>query len=441
MQEQSSRPPVTTRRITTAVSIGTVIEWYDFFLYGTAAALIFPKLFFPAGDPATSTLLSFATFATGFAARPLGGFLFGHLGDRFGRKTVLISTLVLMAVATVGVGLLPTYSQIGVAAPILLVVLRVLQGLGTGGEWGGAALMTKENGSRRPGFFGAFLSSAVFAGLILGSLVYTGLSAVLTDDALLSWGWRVPFLISIVLIGVALWIRRGLSETTEFSQLTEREGREKAPIVEALRRPRNVIAIFLMRVGQNATFNIVSVFVLTYATTTLGLSRSSVLAATVVGAAVACVLAPLYGHLGDRFGFRRVMITALIVQAVFAFPFFLLVNSRSMALVVIAVTVGIAGGSAASDAIQPAYFTAMFGTKSRMSAVSIGREGGTAIGGGLAPLIAAALLGWAGGAPWGIAGWMVFTSLVGLVGVFMARPPAAGSESVVRPDDTAEVAR
>ncbi|GAY08117.1 MFS transporter [Pseudonocardia sp. N23] len=216
-----------------------------------------------------------------------------------------------------------------------------------------------------------------------------------------------------MLIGVALWIGRGLTETAEFEQVTKREGREKAPVVEALRRPRNVIAIFLMRVGQNATFNIVSVFVLTYATTTLGMSRSSVLAATVVGAAVACVLAPLYGHLGDRFGFRRVMITALIVQAVFAFPFFLLVNSRSMTLVVIAVTVGIAGGSAASDAIQPACFTAMFGTKSRMSAVWIGREGGTAIGGGLAPLIAAALLGWAGGAPWGIAGWMVFTSLVG----------------------------
>ncbi|GAY08118.1 MFS transporter [Pseudonocardia sp. N23] len=157
----SSPPTVTTRKVTAAVTVGTVIEWYDFFLYGTAAALIFPKLFFPAGDPATSALLSFATFATGFAARPLGGFLFGHLGDRFGRKTVLIATLVLMAVATVGVGLLPTYSQIGVAAPILLVILRVVQGLGTGGEWGGAALMTKENGSRRPGFFGSFLSSAV----------------------------------------------------------------------------------------------------------------------------------------------------------------------------------------------------------------------------------------------------------------------------------------
>ncbi|WP_433286117.1 MFS transporter [Pseudonocardia sp. CA-142604] len=415
-----------TGRVTTAVSIGTVIEWYDFFLYGTAAALVFPQLFFPAADSVVGSLLSFATFATGFAARPLGGVLFGHLGDRVGRKKVLVVTLIMMGIATVGVGVLPTYGQIGIAAPVLLVVLRIVQGLGTGGEWGGAALMTKENGSSRPGFWGAFLSSAVFAGLILGSLAYTALSSVLTDDQLFGWGWRIPFLVSILLVGVGLWIRRELPETAEFEQVTRVEGQEKAPVVEALRRPRNVIAIFLMRVGQNTTFYIVSVFVLSYATATLGMTRSSILMATVVGALVACVLCPLYGHLGDRFGFHRVMIVALLVQAAFVFPFFLLVDSRDVTLVVVAVTIGIAGGAAASDAIQPAYFTSMFGTKIRFSAVSIGREGGTVVGGGLAPLIAAGLLAWQGGEPWAVAGWMLVTSLLGIGGVLLARPHAAG---------------
>jgi MFS transporter, MHS family, shikimate and dehydroshikimate transport protein len=415
-----------TGRVTAAVSIGTVIEWYDFFLYGTAAALVFPQLFFPAADSVVGSLLSFATFATGFAARPLGGVLFGHLGDRVGRKTVLVVTLIMMGIATVGVGVLPTYGQIGIAAPVLLVVLRIIQGLGTGGEWGGAALMTKENGSSRPGFWGAFLSSAVFAGLILGSLAYTALSSVLTDDQLFGWGWRIPFLVSILLVGVGLWIRRELPETAEFEQVTRVEGQEKAPVVEALRRPRNVIAIFLMRVGQNTTFYIVSVFVLSYATATLGMTRSSILMATVVGALVACVLCPLYGHLGDRFGFHRVMIVALLVQAAFVFPFFLLLDSRDVTLAVIAVTIGIAGGAAASDAIQPAYFTSMFGTKIRFSAVSIGREGGTVVGGGLAPLIAAGLLAWQGGEPWAVAGWMVVTSLLGIGGVLLARPLATG---------------
>ncbi|MGH3589335.1 MAG: MFS transporter, partial [Pseudonocardia sp.] len=189
-------PSHLTKRVTTAVSLGTVIEWYDFFLYGTAAALVFPHLFFPAQNGTVGALLSFATFATGFAARPVGGIIFGHLGDRVGRKTVLVTTLVLMGVATVGIGLLPTYDQVGVAAPVLLVALRIVQGLGTGGEWGGAALMTKENGSTRPGFFGSFLSASVFAGLILGSMVYTALASVLTEEQLFGWGWRVPFLVS-----------------------------------------------------------------------------------------------------------------------------------------------------------------------------------------------------------------------------------------------------
>jgi MHS family shikimate/dehydroshikimate transporter-like MFS transporter len=422
-------PSQLTKRVTTAVSLGTVIEWYDFFLYGTAAALVFPQLFFPAQDSSVGALLSFATFATGFAARPLGGIVFGHLGDRLGRKTVLVATLILMGAATVGIGLLPTYDQIGVAAPVLLVALRILQGLGTGGEWGGAALMTKENGSSRPGFFGSFLSASVFAGLILGSVVYTALASVLTEEQLFGWGWRVPFLVSVLLVVTGLWIRRDLPETAEFERVKRSEVQERAPILAALRRPRNVIAIFLMRVGQNTTFYIVSVFVLTYATTTLGLPRPTILTATMIGALAAGLLCPLYGHLGDRVGFGRVMLVALAVQAAFAFPFFLLVDTRSFAAILIAVIVAIAGGAAASDAIQPAYFTSMFGTRSRFSGVSIGREGGTVIGGGLAPLIASGLLAWQGGSSWAISGWMLLTSLLGIGGVLLVRP-VVGARSV-----------
>jgi MHS family shikimate/dehydroshikimate transporter-like MFS transporter len=437
----SATPTQLTKRVTTAVSLGTVIEWYDFFLYGTAAALVFPQLFFPAQNGTVGALLSFATFATGFAARPIGGIIFGHLGDRVGRKTVLVTTLILMGVATVGIGLLPTYDQVGVVAPVLLVALRILQGLGTGGEWGGAALMTKENGSSRPGFFGSFLSASVFAGLILGSVVYTALAFVLTEEQLFGWGWRVPFLVSVLLVVVGLWIRRDLPETAEFEQVKRDEVQERAPILAALRRPRNVIAIFLMRVGQNTTFYIVSVFVLTYATTTLDLPRPTILAATLVGSLVAALLCPLYGHLGDRFGFGRVMLVALVVQAAFAFPFFLLVDTRNFAAILIAVVVAIAGGAAAADAIQPAYFTSMFGTRSRFSGVSIGREGGTVIGGGLAPLIAAGLLAWQGGSSWAVSGWMLLTSLLGVVGVLLVRPVAAEPPGAERRIDTSGAAR
>ncbi|MBO0850223.1 MAG: MFS transporter, partial [Pseudonocardia sp.] len=237
-----------------------------------------------------------------------------------------------------------------------------------------------------------------------------------------AWGWRIPFLLSIVLVAVGLQVRRTLSETEEFDQVKQARAREQSPVIESLRRPRNVIAIFLMRVGQNTTFYIVSVFVLSYATSALKLSKPTILAATVVGAVAACVLCPLYGHLGDRFGFRWVMLASLLSQAVFAFPFFLLLDSRNVAAVVIAVTIGIGGGSAAADAIQAGYFTSMFGTRIRFSAVSIGREGGTVVGGGFAPLIAAGLLAWEGGTPWAVAGWMLFTSLVGIAGIFLARP-------------------
>ena len=409
------------KKVTTAASFGTVLEWYDFFLYGTAAALFFPQLFFPEADPRTGTLLSFAVYATGFVARPLGGVVAGHFGDRIGRRSMLMATLLTMGIGTFAIGLLPTYAQIGAAAPILLVGLRIVQGIATGGEWGGAALLTLEHTTTRPGFIGSFVSAAVFLGLVLGAVTFTALAGLLSEDAMFSWGWRLPFLLSMLLVFVGLYIRRRITESPEFTEIEQSGQKVRLPLVEALKHPRNILAIFFMRIGQNTTFYIIAVFGLTYATTSVGVPQSTILTALVIGSVTACFTVPLFGHLGDRFGFKKVMATSLAVQALFAFPFFWLVDTGSVTVIIVAVTLGIAVGPAASDAIQPAYFTSMFGTNIRYSGVQIGREGGTIIGGGLSPLIATALLAWAGG-PWAVAGWMVITSLAGFLAVFAARP-------------------
>ena len=410
------------RRVTGAAAFGTVLEWYDFFLYGTAAALVFPQLFFPQSDPLTGTLLSFSVYATGFVARPLGGIISGHVGDRLGRRLMLVITLMTMGIGTFAIGLLPTYDQIGQLAPILLIALRVLQGLATGGEWGGASLLTLEHARERPGYWGSFISMAVFLGLVLGTLIITLLDVVLSDEALLSWGWRVPFLLSIILVGIGIYIRRRISETPAFIEIEQSGERERQPLLQAIKKhPRNILAIFFMRIGQNTSFYIISVFALSYATTALNLPRSIILTALLVGAGSACLTVPLFGHLGDKYSFRTVMAFSLGFQALFAFPLFWMLDTGSAAAIILAVTIGVAGGAAASDAIQPAYFTSMFGTNIRYSGVSIGREGGTIIGGGLSPLIAASLLAWAGG-PWPIALYMAITSLVGLAAVFAARP-------------------
>lgn len=418
------------RRVTGAATFGTVLEWYDFFLYGTAAALVFPALFFPKSDPLTATLLSFAVYATGFVARPIGGIISGHIGDRLGRRTMLVITLMTMGIGTFCIGLLPTYDQVGQLAPVLLVCLRMIQGIATGGEWGGAALLTLEHAKSRPGFWGSFISAAVFLGLILGTLTFTILDAALSDAALLSWGWRVPFLLSIIIVGVGIFIRRKITETPAFTEIKQTDTRERLPLLQALKHPRNILAIFFMRIGQNTSFYIISVFGLSYATTTLELPRSTILTALLVGSTGALLTCPLFGHLADKFGAQKLMAISLAFQILFAFPLFWLIDSGSTAAILLAVTVGIAGATAANDAVQPAYFTSMFGTSIRYSGVSIGREGGTIIGGGLSPLIATALLAWAGG-PWPIASWMAITSLAGLVAAFAARPVTEQSPGVL----------
>lgn len=408
------------RRVAAASAFGTVLEWYDFFLYGTASALVFPALFFPATSSATGTLLSFAVFATGFFARPVGGLVAGHFGDRIGRKRILVLTLMTMGLATFAIGVLPTYATIGVAAPVILVVLRLFQGFAAGGEWGGASLLTLEHASGRRGFWGSFVSAALYVGLILGSGSFVALGAFLTREQVLAWGWRIPFLLSIFMVAVGLYLRSQVEESPEFDTLAADRRRAKAPLLEALRHPRNVLAIFLMRIGQNTSFYIVSVFCLSYAQSALKIPSWVTLTALIVGAAVAAVLCPFWGALADRIGFRRVMAASMITSILVAFPLFLVLDMRSAVLIIVAIVIAIGVANASADAPQAGFFQSLFSARIRYSSIALGRETGTIIGGGLSPLIAAGLLTWVGHW-WAVAGWMVLTAIFGLVGAAIAR--------------------
>ena len=346
------------RPVILASFIGTAIEWYDFFLYGTAAALVFNKLFFPNVSPLVGTLSAFGTFAVGFVARPIGGIIFGHFGDRIGRKSMLIYSLLIMGVATFIIGLLPTYASIGILAPILLVTMRFAQGIGVGGEWGGAVLMAVEHstaGSR--GFHGSWVQTGVGAGLLLSTLTFTLFSSTLSQAQFLAWGWRIPFLLSIVLIGVGLFIRLRIFETPIFARLKETRGETRRPIVEVLRRqPRDVLLAMGMRFAENGPFYIMSVFVLSYGETHLKLPKSTMLTGVIIASAISLLVIPVYGALSDRIGRRPVYQGGALFTLFFAFPFFWLLDTRSPSLIWLAIAVAVNLGHDPMYAVQAAYF-------------------------------------------------------------------------------------
>ena len=318
------------RHVILASFIGTAIEWYDFFLYGTAAALVFDRLFFPNVSPLAGTLSAFGTFAVGFVARPVGGVIFGHYGDRIGRKSMLVYSLLIMGVATFVIGLLPTYETIGILAPILLVVLRFAQGIGVGGEWGGAVLMTVEHSSAgKRGFHGSWVQMGVGAGLLLSTLTFTVFSSGLSEDKFLTWGWRVPFLLSLILIAVGLFIRLRILETPAFARLKATQSQSERPFREILlNHPRNVLLAMGMRFAENGPFYVMSVFVLSYGETHLKLSRSIMLTGVIIASAISLLVVPAYGALSDRIGRRPVYMTGALFTLLFSFPFFWLLNTR-----------------------------------------------------------------------------------------------------------------
>ena len=387
------RQPPSVRRVVVASLVGTSLEWYDFFIYGTAAALVFNQLFFPSFEPLVGTLLAFTTYAVGFVARPLGGVVFGHYGDRVGRKNVLVATLLLMGVATFAIGLLPTYAVAGIWAPILLVVLRFLQGLGLGGEWGGAVLMTLETGDRfKRGLNASWPQVGVPAGLLLANGMLSLFGAITADDAFLAWGWRIPFLLSGVLVIVGLWVRMTIAESPAFEQVETKQEKAKAPIVEVLRSyPKQVLLAIGARLGVDVAFYLFVLFITTYVVTYLRLPQSYALNAVLIAAACQVLLIPYFGALSDRVGRRPVYLAGAIGAAVWTFVFFALLNTGSFVLIVVAAVVALVF-HAAMYGPQAAFIAEMFPTQVRYTGASMGYQLAGIIGGALAPIIATALL-------------------------------------------------
>ena len=386
--EATGRSPLT--RVIAASLIGTTIEWYDFFLYGSAAALVFNKLFFPSFDPLVGTLLAFATYAVGFVARPLGGIVFGHFGDRIGRKKLLMWSLVMMGLATVLIGLLPGYDSIGVWAPVGLIVLRVVQGFAVGGEWGGAVLMAAEHGdAKRRGYWASWPQ----AGVPLGSLLSAGILALMagfqSEADFIAWGWRVPFLLSAVLVVVGWYIRNRVAESPMFAaEIEAAEAPPRLPIMDVVReRPRAILLGAGLRVGENIGYYILTVFSLTFLVDVAAESRSLALDALLIGAAVQFVAIPLLASLSDRIGRRAVYAFGAFGLAIFAFLFFPMLASGSDALIILAIVLGLLF-HAAMYAPQAAFITELFPTRIRYSGVSIAYQLTAIFAGSLAPIIA-----------------------------------------------------
>jgi len=381
------------RSVVLASFIGTTVEWYDFFLYGTAAALVFNRLFFPNLDPLAGTLSAYGTYAVGFVARPLGGVLFGHYGDRVGRKKMLVWSLLIMGVATALIGLTPTYDRVGIWAPVILVVLRFFQGIGVGGEWGGAVLMAVEHsGGRRRGFHGSWPQMGVPAGLLLSTAVFAALSARLSESAFLAWGWRVPFLLSVLLIGVGLFVRLRILETPSFVRLKESSAQSRIPLLEVLREhPREILLGMGMRFAQNVVFYVYTVFVLSYGEKSLGYPRAVVLRAVMLASLIGLASIPFWSHLSDRIGRRPVYLGGAVISAVVAFPFFRLFE-RGPGFVALALVLAINVGHDMMYGPMAAYLSELFGTRVRYTGASLVYQLTSVFSGGLAPFVATLLL-------------------------------------------------
>jgi MFS family permease len=379
------------RRAVIASTIGTTIEWYDFFLYSTAAGLVFGKLFFPQTNALTATLLSFGTYFVGFLSRPIGAAIFGHYGDRIGRKATLIATLLCMGLATFAIALVPSYSMIGIWGAVLLTALRVIQGIGVGGEWGGSVLIAMEwSRNKSRGLVASWPQFGVPFGLFLANLAVLVFSA-LSGGAFLSWGWRVPFLLSLLLVGVGLWVRLGILETPTFRKLVAERRIERAPVLEVIKRqPREILLAALARMSEQAPFYIFTAFVFSYGSGTLGLTQNFVLAAVLVAALISFITIPLSGHISDRIGRRKMYMIGALTVGVFGFVYFGMLDSASPWVVFLAIALSLIPHGMQYGP-QAALIAEAFTPRLRYSGASLGYQFAAIIAGGPAPLIATAL--------------------------------------------------
>jgi len=402
-----------------ASAIGTTIEWYDFFLFGVVTPLVFNKLFFPNFDPLVGTLLAYTTFFVGFISRPIGGIIFGHYGDRIGRKTVLVLTILIMGVATFLIGLLPTYATVGIWAPVMLLFLRIFQGIGIGGEWGGAVLMAVEHSpAGRRGFYGSWPQIGVPAGLLLSSgMVY--LLSYLPEADFYSWGWRIAFLISAVLVAVGLYIRLKIMETPAFTRIQESNKLVHVPFFELWRtHGKNTLLGLGARYIEGVTFNIFGVFVVGYLAGTLGLPRQTALAGVMIASAIMIVMLPIYGNLSDKIGRRRMFGVAGILIGILSFPAFWLMQTKEPLMIWIAIAVPFAFVYPAVYGPQAALFSELFDTRVRYTGISFVYQFSGIYASGLTPIIATALLPMGGNKPWLICLYVLAVSIVSALSVF-----------------------
>ena len=423
-------------RVILAASVGSALEWYDFFLYGTAAALVFGDLFFPKSDPIVGTMLAFLTFGVGFVVRPLGGVLFGIMGDRFGRKPVLVATLLMIGIGTTAIGFLPTYAQIGYWAPLLLVMLRVVQGLGAGAEYGGAVIYLVENApARHRGFWGSFAPLGVSVGNLLAAGAFA-LVTLLPREDLMTWGWRLPFLASFLLILIGIFVRLRVAETPVFTEAVVARGKvERNPAMEALRRhPRNFMVVLGARLAENGLGYLFPVFGLNYVVTTLGVPRADALSALMLAFVVELFTIVGFATLSDRVGRRPVYMFGALAGVAFAYPFFLLVGTREWIWIAVAFIVARAVVTAAMFGPQAAYFAELFPPQRRFAGFAFARELGSLLAGGPAPFVATALVAWSG-TWWPVACYAA--SLSALTAIAIWAGPETYQESITV-DNTAD---
>lgn len=410
------------RKLVIAGGIGTAIEWYEYFLYGFIAPLAFEKLFFPKVDPRIGLIVLYATYATGFAARPLGGIFFGHFGDRIGRKTMMLVTLLTMGTATACIGLLPTYNDIGITAVVLLVCLRFMQGFSLAGESIASGILVLENSVKgRRGLTGSFMQIAGPIGVVLSSFS-AFLMARLSEPDLLSWGWRVPFLISFVLIGVGLYIRMSIEDSPAFLALKERQAQAKIPALDALSNyPREILTVFIVTAAESGFFILTAVFSISYMVRTLGLDRDLAPMALVIANCAALVAMPLFGALSDKVGRKRLYVAGLVAALAFFWVWFSLLETKSTWVIIAAVVVAVAVIDACMFVIQGSFFLEMFPTRVRFTGVAIGKQFGILVGGGLTPIIAATLLSFGPAGPRYIVWYYTCIAVVALVTLLFTR--------------------